>query len=287
MGGGARLSSLENFERLPKDGTLLITYGNAKYKKAEHANAWTGKHIAGFDEVIELGPEYVDKEFVEAHKDIFSYKRGNGLWLWKPYLIYECLKLMKEGQILFYLDAGAFWVRPAKPLIDIVRREDIFVGELPLLEKQFTKKNVIEYFGIDPESNQIIGTFIGIRKSDKVMEIIEVWLKACCDVKLIAPDIENEGVDDTYIAHREDQSILSCLCKREGIKGHKDPTQYGRLPEKYHNGKFIYQPKEYGDAYKPIIAHHRSGDLKVKTCLNQWLCCLLPRGISKKMIENG
>lgn len=268
---------------------VLINYSSYEYRRAQQLNTKTGKWIAGFDQVIEYGPEDILEDFKSAHREIFNYSRGNGLWLWKPYLIFKTLENLEEGDILVYLDSGAFWVRSAMPIFEILEKEDIYVSDLPLLEKQFSKANLFEALKIKNEqilSNQIQGTIVGIKKCNWTTEFIKGWLLLCCNRELLAPDVKPEGMDQTFIAHREDQSILSCLCKIERIKPHKDPTQYGVLPQKYKGKGFILDVPKHDDCYKPMIALHRSGKCQIKICFNQWLCCMLPVCISEKFIKN-
>lgn len=88
---------------------ILVNYADEKYKKAQHVNSWTGRHIAGFDKVIEFGPEDVEESYRINNKEIFNYTRGNGLWLWKPYLINRVLSESSDGDIIFYADSGSFF----------------------------------------------------------------------------------------------------------------------------------------------------------------------------------
>lgn len=41
--------------------------------------------------MIEYGPEDIEVSFKEANANILEYKRGNGLWIWNPYLIKKTL----------------------------------------------------------------------------------------------------------------------------------------------------------------------------------------------------
>lgn len=268
---------------------VLLTYASGNYRKAQRLNVQTGKWIAGFDRTIECGPEDIEEDFQKAHEDIFAYARGNGLWLWKPYLLLKTLEELEEGSLLVYLDAGAFWARSAQPVFEILERENLYVSDLPLVEKQFSKAYVFDRMQMTEEqirSQQIQGTIIGVKKCGWTVAFIKEWLRLCCDAELLAPDRNPQGLDETFIAHREDQSILSCLCKTRGIKPHKDPTQYGMLPQKYRGKDFILSVPVHNDGYKAMIALHRSGNCDKRICLNQWLCCVLPVRLSKKFIKS-
>jgi hypothetical protein len=79
----------------------------------------------------------------------------------------------------------------------------------------------------------------------------------CCDERLICK--ETEIPDENYfIAHREDQSILSVLCKLSGINPHKDPSQFANFPKKYKiNETCVILEKNHDDIYNNVIYLHR------------------------------
>lgn len=268
---------------------VLINYANEPYRKAQKLNSWTGKHIAGFDKVIEYGPGDVDADFRSSHQDIFSYQRGNGLWLWKSYLFYETLKNLPDGDTLFYADSGAFWIRNAQPIFEIIEREEIYVSAIPLIERQFTKRYLFDKIGLDygeyGDMNQIQGGFVGAKKTRRTLSFFREWLDDCCRIDLICPDRYLEGSSD-MLTHREDQSILSLLCKKHGIAAHKDPTQCGKVPEQYRYPQMLYRETEAKDTYPPLLVLHRRGSPSFRRCMNQYLKCVLPRRISLKFMKN-
>ena len=156
--------------------------------------------------MIEYGPEDIDSKFKSEHADIFAYKRGNGLWLWKPYVIYKTLCELKNGDILFYMDSGAFWIKRAKKIFDIIMDEDVFVSNIPMVEKQFTKRYCFEKLGLNineyGETNQIQGGFVGLKKSERGIRLVEEWLALCCQRELLAGDVYPDGVDNTFVTHQ-------------------------------------------------------------------------------------
>lgn len=269
---------------------ILINFADANYRKAQSLCSWTGKHIAGFDEVIEYGPADVDEAFRQAHRDIFSYQRGCGLWLWKPYLLLKTLEQCSQGDIVFYCDAGACFFRKAQPVFDILEHSDIWLSVLPLLEKQFTKAEAFEILeATSPpftDTPQISGTFLAFKKTAFSVDFVKEWLSCCCILQALAPPQDTGREIATFYAHREDQSILSLLSKKHGIRAYSDPSQYGRLPEKYirKNCTMHYYGKE---DYRPFLLHHRKKQADAKVLLHQWLCAALPRRLGLKLIRQA
>ena len=267
---------------------ILINFSDENYRKAQSLCSWTGKHVVGFDEVIEYCPEDIDEAFKTAHADICDNKRGYGLWLWKPYLILKTLKQCSEGDIVFYCDSGACFFRKATPVFSILEGTDIWISVLPLIEKQFTKAETFEILGTHGEqftdTPQISGAFLAFRKTAHSMTFVEEWLEYCCNIRALAPPEDMGKEISAFYAHREDQSILSLLAKKNGIKPYSDPSQHGRLPEKYirKNCTMVYYGKE---DYKPFILHHRTKQGDKKVLLNQWLCAILPRKLGLRFIK--
>ncbi len=264
--------------------TVLVNFGDEKYRKAQLFNSKTGRRIAGFDKVREYTLNDIDEDFYRRNNSILSEHRGSGLWLWKPYFIYKTLNEMNDGDYLFYCDSGACFIRRITELIENMGDDDIWVSDIPLIEKEWTQIAVFERFDakwIDKirETNQIQAGFFLCRKSIKAEQFIKKWLDLCCEIELIKFN-EKDVQDKCFIQHREDQSILSVLCKVEGIKPHKDPTQYGRIPEKYKRDNAEFRiPIHTKDEYSPIVILHRTAEANRKTIIRQMIVSFLPKKV--------
>ena len=230
--------------------------------------------FGGFTEAKAYSPESIDENFRKTHSEILSIKRGNGLWLWKPYIILDALKNCREGDYVFYCDSGAFVFSSVMPLIESMGESDIWVSNITTVEEQWTKPKVFELLGIDdPEiksSAQIQASFFLARKSEMSCNFVREWLNLCTRPELIKPLGPGE-FHGKCIEHREDQSLLSVSCKLRGIKPHKNPS-FGprRLKEgiKYKVKKLLgvlrrgKESESAGvifsdDKYSPCIYHHR------------------------------
>lgn len=265
---------------------ILINYANDAYRKAQKWNSWTGKHIAGFDKVYAFTTSDIDRNYYEIHKDILSEKRGNGLWLWKPYFIDKVLSECNDGDIIFYADSGAFFVKKIDKLISSLRKnEKIWVSDCPLLESCFTKPICFEKMGCDKEeikfSNQIQGGFILLVCCEETRSFIKEWLHYCEDYELMSPQgglTLNEKRGSKFVAHREDQSILSLLCKKKGIKAHKDPSQRGKCPETFYNLNYFYQvPEHKEDNYGTVLFLHKAKNPNIWVCIRHYLIAMRSR----------
>lgn len=254
---------------------VLINYSNAKYQKAQQFNTWTGIHIAKFDKVFSFGPDDIDKEYKNKHKGIFSYERGNGLWLWKPYFINKVMSECEDGDVIFYADSGSFFVKKIDKLINSLRdNEKIWVSDCPLLESCFTKVTCLEKMECNLDtvkySNQIQATYLMIVCCDESRKFIKQWLNYCEDIELISPKgtlmVDKDRGND-FVVHREDQSILSLLCKKHGIIPHKDPSQRAKFPETFFNTRYSYKvPNHPEDNYGTVLFLHKSPNVGFIAC---------------------
>ena len=85
---------------------VYLTYSDESYMPARKLAVRMAKLFGGFDEVIGLSPDCIDNSFKAKNSKIFEYKRGAGLWLCKPYIVYKTLQKLNYGDFLFYADAG-------------------------------------------------------------------------------------------------------------------------------------------------------------------------------------
>lgn len=246
---------------------ILINYADKKYRNARFWNTLTGRYRGNFDKIYSYGPEDIDCEFKEKHSEIFNYKRGNGLWLWKPYIINKTINKCSDGDIIFYCDSGACFIRNPKYLYQHLYKCPIFCCDIPLIEANFTKPECFEKLNMNVDkikySNQIIATFFVIKVCEESKSFIKEWLELCCDHDLLSPSGSN--TDLTYnhgynfVVHREDQSLFSLLCKKHGYKPHRDISQRAFSPMSYYNPYYIYkEPIHENDTYPTIIYLHKS-----------------------------
>lgn len=251
---------------------ILLNYANDAYRKSQKWNSWTGKHIAGFDKVYEFSPADIEEDYYLQHKDVLDEKRGNGLWLWKPYFIDRVMETCREGDIIFYADSGSFFLKKVDKLISSLREnEKIWVSDYPLLESCFTKPICFEKMDCKNEeirnSNQIQACVLMLICCAETRAFVKEWLSFCEKYELISPEgglslSENRGKG--FVAHREDQSILSLLCKKKGIKTHKDPSQRGVFPETYYSPNYAYRvPVHKEDCYGAVLVLHKAKKLNL------------------------
>ncbi len=121
---------------------------------------------------------------------INRFKKGYGFYIWKPHVIYERLKQMKEGEVLLYMDAGCHLNASPNALkrfheySDWLSEKDAVVFSLNDSYKAttFIKQDAIDCYYPelnDLDENYIAGSVILVKKSQQTMEMIYDWLTLC------------------------------------------------------------------------------------------------------------
>jgi hypothetical protein len=165
------------------------------------------------------------------------YPKGYGLWMWKPIVAQLALSRVPEGDFLFFLDAGSS-INPsmnARPrllqYLDVLDKTNFLFFELALQERIWTKKSVIRHFDLRIEhqySGQRVGGIFGLKASEDSRNLLRSWVQAATldsGYLLLDPD-SNDLEDSDFMAHRQDQSLLSVLTKSLGIQALPDETYF-------------------------------------------------------------
>lgn len=275
----------------------VINFADENFKKQQKYNTKSAYKF-GAHKVIEYSPKDIDIEFIKKYSHIFSQKRGFGYWLWKPYIILKTLEKINYGDYLFYCDSSAYFVNKIQYLIDtmIKDKQDILAFELPLIERQWTKRDAFILMGCDKEefvnSNQILSGYILVKKNDFTLNFFREYFNFCKDYRILTDSPNELGYENysDFIDHRHDQSIFSLLCKKYGIKPHRDPSQFGTWPNKYITNGRDYKINKYDDTYPQILVSCRkdySIEFKVKEFIRRkikfipFIYYMFKRGIYK------
>lgn len=224
---------------------IFINYSDNKYRKQQKFALKMAKYLGGFDKEIAFNPSNIDAKFFQKYRNILEQKKGGGYWLWKPYFILKTLNDLNEGDYLFYSDAGGFFLKSVDILIDELKKskQDIMGFELPLIESQWTKRELFLNMNCDEnyyyESNQILASFMLIKKSEVSVAFVNEYLEYSKN-EINITDRLNIKQGDDFIEHRHDQSIFSLLYKKHKYIAFKDPSQLGKHPRSYSASRAAY-----------------------------------------------
>jgi hypothetical protein len=201
-------------------------FANYKYFNAQRVLIEKAQ-MDGFDSIF----AYTDKdiigtEFYKENKEILNLDRGAGYWLWKPYLILKTLKEMNDGDVLFYLDSGDTILKGTRSFISrmVLEGNDKIISTSFFSQKAYTKRDCFVFMNCDGpkywDSHQVEAGIIAFQKTSENIKFLEEWFEFCKN-KYIVTDLPNtSGFKnfDEFIDHRHDQSILTNLCVKYGVK---------------------------------------------------------------------
>lgn len=170
-------------------------------------------------------PFYI--ELMHHHGDfIANNNKGFGYWLWKPFILRELLRTMKDGEIIFYSDIGCEFSPCGLNqfnnfLLELSNTPIVaFQAGDNLLEFQWSKSELLDYIGvsdIDRKTPQIAATFFFFKVNNFTRNFFDEWYKISkyLDYKLLNDDVglQCQG----FVEHRHDQSIFSVLLKKYAV----------------------------------------------------------------------
>lgn len=236
-----------------------VNYADKSFRRAQKLNSRTAMQW-GADEVIEYGPEDIDRNFRERNKEILKSARGGGYYLWKPYVFRKAYDKLGKDDYLIYTDSGSVYVNKIRYLITCMEQQQvpvmIFSLQNEMLERKYTKRDAFILTDCDEakytDTPQSIGGYFVCKRAPEVEAFLDEVLEYSQDIRIIS-DRKNEQGKQNYegfIDHRHDQSVISLISKKRQIKRFRDPSQYGLINR--------YEPEvEARSTYPQIIDSHR------------------------------
>lgn len=234
----------------------VINFADANYARQQELNTSSAYERGKADKVISYHEEAIEP-LRERYPDHFAIKRGFGLWFWKPYLIMKAMDEINEGDYLFYCDSGAVFIDDIHQLLPDLEASgrSMLVFEQPLRACCFTKGETYHLLGCnDFSGNQLLGGYILLRKCEESYKYMQEWHEAMTDIRVLSgekflPEIKDHR---DFVSHREDQSVLTLLCKKWGIEGHRDPSDFGEFPWQYAMAGGFHR-KKYPNSHYPTL----------------------------------
>lgn len=172
----------------------------------------------------------IDEDFKLKNQNIFSYKKGCGYWIWKPYIILQTLKKINYGDFLIYMDSGAFLIKNPYSIMSDIDEKGILAFSTTHLQSAWCKKDLFEYIfkdGYDySDRPQMLASYIFFKKTDFAIKFIEEWLYISQIEHLITDEQSVSPNYNNFKGHRHDQSVYSLLVYRDRLKITPDISQW-------------------------------------------------------------
>ncbi len=237
------LDKILNFNRktLKKSQKIyFVTYGTKNFRIAKSHIINLAKYSGFFENTIGLNKSSLSNEFKNKYKDILNMKRGAGYWIWKHEIISNLLSEIKPDDIVVYSDSGSSFNYYAKKrfydYVDLLNTSDYgnFRIECESIhkEKDWTTKELFQYFGIEKESRifsntQLEATHIMFKNNQHTKDYFEEYKKLLkSDPYLITDKYNSNKQIQGFKENRHDQSIFSLLSKKFGSVTIKNETHF-------------------------------------------------------------
>jgi len=208
--------------------TIFISFASKAMYRTLDRIQHEAESMNFFDEIYCCKEKDLDPTFYQKYHHFMQYSRGFGYWIWKPQIIYQYLKLINDGNIIIYCDAGCV-LNPQglprlKEYVDMVVGDEkgILSFSLDHLEHHWTKSDLFDYFDVrhNPtitDTHQLMATSFIIKKTDYTVKMFEEALSIIENKLYLITDHPSQSPNfNGFIEHRHDQSILSVLRKLVG-----------------------------------------------------------------------
>jgi hypothetical protein len=162
-------------------------------------------------------------DFYKKNQIIFEKYRtiGFGLYMWKPYIIYEKIKTIEEGEFIYYQDSSRYdftgLEKDIMPVCEYMDKNNIELIPGAKLNKQnryLIKGECLNYMGCNDENflncNHYQTSPMLFKKTANTINFIKEWLDYCQIPQCIVKNTET---------HQCDQAILNILLYKYGYEG--------------------------------------------------------------------
>lgn len=232
----------------------------------------------GVDKVRVYSPADFTPQFKSMAAECLKVSKGAGLYVWKPWVVWDYIQSLPDGAIVIYADAGQTFVDNVNTVIREMK-EDIMFFSNGWLQVDWCKMSVMEtiipasQYGMGDgfssgwlrdsaatRHKQVQASLVFFRLTPDVRNLITEWMlwalmPGFCDNS--PSTIPNYP---TFKETRWDQSILCCLQIKHGYKLHWFPTTTA-----YHIKEFYP-----GDTYPAIVEHHRKRNTGMSDGDSEW-----------------
>ncbi len=208
----------------------FITFGTThNYSQSLIRIKQEAENLGIFDKIIVYTENDFDKDYLDKHGEFLkNNKTGYGYWIWKSYFTKKTFELMDMDDILIYADCGCHLVNNdiaknrLQTYITLCNRMNSgnLAFQMGYPEKQYTKMDV--FYRLNEvnvkmlNSGQLVGGIFMMRKCENTINIINIYYDLCEEYNLIDNTSSYELNDNSFIAHRNDQSVFSILRKKMG-----------------------------------------------------------------------
>ena len=146
---------------------------------------------------------------IRRHKKWFyEKKRGYGHWMWKPFIIQQELSKCEEGDVVVYMDSGRRMADVEQAKLFLECANPIAVSrDAGWLISKLVNSETLDALGIKeyPNCKQVLASHMAISKSEKGVNLVNLWLEIC-ELEKTIEDHERYKGNSSH-----DQCVLSLI----------------------------------------------------------------------------
>jgi hypothetical protein len=219
-------------KQIQKPVIHFMTYANDVFETAKKRLVKEAIQFNEFTTINDFGPENLPSWVQKKYQDILNVRRGGGYWLWRPFILYEKLKQINDGEFLLFLDAGCklnpLGKKRFHEYINMLHTSEYGILSFQMSgnkgpgtlakEKEWTTKEIFDYFNVSLDSEiansgQLLGGVFIIKKNKHSMNYVKEVIKCMMRYPLLTTDSYNRNQNEYFIDNRHEQSITSVLRK--------------------------------------------------------------------------
>ncbi len=218
---------------------ILITFGGAQYDTTTKDLVELGPNL-GADVVWVYDDLWLTQQpFHKQNKWLWEHphKRGFGWYCWKPFVIWNALSRCKDGDVVLFVDADCRPLANFSMLFEECRR----IGGIMLFSaetcfhRSWCKRDCYIVMGQDQDHYwydlSAVARFALFEKGPwKATQFLMEWLTYAVNPLANTFDQSRLGADPPdFIEHRAEQSILTNLAYKYGLKLHREMDAGGEV----------------------------------------------------------
>ena len=234
----------------------VTSYGTEGYYESLDILGESAIKIGGADEFVKYTyDDLKDSAFFIENKSIMlrpnpckDKAKSAHYWIYKPYIILETMKRCKDGDIVFYLDAGIKVINNLNPLYEITKSDKCMTFSISRTEalhnhSMYTKRDCFILMGLDDpffwNERMVNAAFSIWMKNEINIAFLTEWQNYMTDPRIVTDDENTCGIPDLpdFKYHLFDQSVYSLLCTKYYKRVYRDPSQYS-ITEDFPNSPY-------------------------------------------------
>jgi hypothetical protein len=213
----------------------LVTFASSRFRHRQFLLGWSALANGVVDTVTHWRPKTLLAAGFENRCPASRLsERGSGFYAWKPFIIQKKLEEAPDGEIIFYCDVGRTF--PYKLLsgslqvfLDWMKKHEQSV--MPGIKipwggpmSMWTKRDAFVSMSMDSpkvhSSSPIQASFSIWINNPNSRNIINEWMALSAERQMISDDPSKSDLPELvdFLEHRHDQSLLSLVCLKRGLK---------------------------------------------------------------------